>query len=271
MTPEIPEKYLLYIDILGFADLVHDSSHNVSRLYHIIDSLNVHRHKGFKTIVFSDTILVYNDPDLAGADDREYCVMYSCEFAQDLLYRLVGHKIYFRAILLEGPFSRYRLQNIDCFFGNGLVEAYQREKSISAVGLFISKACNKYNRIFPSHQFEHDLYFVFLNQSLENLQRDTDGILPSHRNLLENGDYPRILWDLRYLEEIYREMRCSPDSRVRAKHLATYDLYRQRYPQILAALEAVNFKPERICPDYDWSERKRMFESELKTFDEPNS
>ena len=44
------EKYLLYIDILGFGDMAMSDSARVKRLYSIFDSLNVHHHSGFRTI-----------------------------------------------------------------------------------------------------------------------------------------------------------------------------------------------------------------------------
>jgi hypothetical protein len=56
----MPDKYLLYIDILGFSDLVQNDPHQIERIYGVLDSLNVHRHDVFRTIVFSDTVLVYN-------------------------------------------------------------------------------------------------------------------------------------------------------------------------------------------------------------------
>ena len=54
------EKAFLYIDILGFGQLVKDNSPKTEKIFEIIDGLNVHRHFAFQTIVFSDTILVFN-------------------------------------------------------------------------------------------------------------------------------------------------------------------------------------------------------------------
>ena len=83
-------KYLLYLDILGFSQLVEHSPKTIREIYKIIDSLNVHTHDVFHTIVFSDTILVYNKVAPGSRDDHEYLVMNSIEFAQDLLYRFIG-------------------------------------------------------------------------------------------------------------------------------------------------------------------------------------
>ena len=257
------EKYLLYIDILGFGDMAMSDSARVRRLYNLLDDLNVHRHPGFRTIVFSDTVLVYNDFTPRDEHDHEYAVMFSCEFAQDLLFRLAGHDTYFRALLDYGEFSHDSLTNIKSFFGPALVRAYQREKTLKAVGLFATTSCVARNVVFPTEHFHDDLHFVFLNQSLERLQRNTGGQLPSATIFVEDtDDYHDILWDLSFLASIHRQMRAHPEQLVRAKHLATYDLYRRRYPDLLAAFEASGFQPECICPTRDWSRDKAHFREE---------
>lgn len=256
-------RYLLYIDILGFADLVQSNPPRVRELYNILDALNVHRHPGFRTTVFSDTILVYSDFEPRNDHDHEYAVMFSCEFAQDLMHRLAGRDVFFRAILEYGDFSHHTHKNIQSFFGKALVNAFQREKQLQAVGLFATQACIGRNRVFPSEPFTDDLHYVFLHQSLQRLQRNTGGVLPSSALLVENTDeYHDILWDLSFLASVFENMRQHPDHRVRGKHLATYDLYRRKYPALLAAFEESKFQPECICPSVDWSRRRERFQNE---------
>src|SRR6266446_8306921 len=109
----MPERYLLYIDVLGFKDMVKSSPSKVSQLYKTIDSLNVHRNKVFRTIVFSDTILVYNVVEPLNRFDHASLVMYSCEYFQDLLYKTVESNVHFRAVLRYGEFDHYHLQHIE--------------------------------------------------------------------------------------------------------------------------------------------------------------
>jgi hypothetical protein len=162
-------RFLLYIDILGFSEMSRADPAKIERIYSIIDSLNAHSHRAFKTIVFSDTILVYN-PDLARTnEEKDYLVWYLIEFAEDLHHRLTGQNVFFRAVLTAGDFSHYKLSNIDCFYGSAPVNAYLREKKIPSIGLFIDAACNTHNRYFRVQPFENDLYFVYLNRSLETL------------------------------------------------------------------------------------------------------
>lgn len=54
------ERLFLYIDILGFKDLV-QSGFDIREVYRRIDSLNAHSDRDFTCIVFSDTIFVYGD------------------------------------------------------------------------------------------------------------------------------------------------------------------------------------------------------------------
>src|SRR5260370_12557571 len=129
----MPDKYLRYVDVLGFSDVVlrHGA---VDDLYSIINSLNVHKHHVFQTIAFSDTLLVYNTHDPETTHDRQYIVMFMCEFAQDLFYRLIPRDIHFRAFLTKGQFEHRALANMHAFHGAALINAYRQEKAIDSTG-----------------------------------------------------------------------------------------------------------------------------------------
>src|SRR4051812_49096729 len=116
------EKYLLYIDMLGFSSLVRKRG-AVKRLYRTIDKLNVHRHDAFKTIAFSDTLLVYNNVSPRSAHDRRHLIMYLCEFAQDLYYRLIGPELQFSAYLTKGKFRINEFKKLRAFYGTALINA----------------------------------------------------------------------------------------------------------------------------------------------------
>lgn len=105
------ERFLLYIDILNFSNLVAQKG-QVEELYEIINRLNVHEHGVFTTIIFSDTILVYNKSNARGFEDVRYMVMYLWEFAQDLFYRLICRDIHFRAYITCADFAHYALKNV---------------------------------------------------------------------------------------------------------------------------------------------------------------
>jgi hypothetical protein len=116
-------KYLLYIDMLGFSDLVRKRG-AAKMLYETINKLNVHRHDAFKTIAFSDTLLVCNINNPKTKHDREYLVMYSCEFAKDLFYRLIGRDLHFRGYLTLGEFRIDDFENLEAFYGEALIDAH---------------------------------------------------------------------------------------------------------------------------------------------------
>jgi hypothetical protein len=254
-------RYLLYIDILGFRDLVRTGPAEVHRLYKIIDTLNVHGHDSFKTIVFSDTILVYNLFEAQSEGDHEYAVMFSCEFAQDLLYRLARRNIFFRAVLDYGPFEHYSLANTPCFFGPALIAAYDAEKRLPAIGLFATTACIAYNSVFSSLPFGGDLHFIFLTQGLDRVQLYTGGHLPADPVLNETDDLYKVIEELSFLKSVYTSMRSDLPPSVRAKHLATYDLYRRKYPVLMESLEKNGFRREAVSPTLEWSGYEREIES----------
>src|SRR5262249_21587563 len=100
---EEPKKYFLYIDILGFSSLV--VAGRVRDLYRRLDNLNAHSHPSFNTIVFSDTMVIYNKDDLDWDEaDKAALVSRLCEFAADLFYRLVSQDIHFRAYIAAENF-----------------------------------------------------------------------------------------------------------------------------------------------------------------------
>ena len=262
------KKYLLYIDILGFSDLVEMDSDKIQSLYDVIDSLNVHRHNAFKAIVFSDTVLVYNIDNASSEEDRDYCVMFACEFVQDLQFRLVGKNIYFRAVLVLDNFIHNSLNNLECYYGKALIKAHNLEKDIQAVGLFIDDESNKNNRIFPTKRFDKDLSFVYLNQSLETLQKNCNGnLLVGSACFQQSYDYSDILWDIGYLKDIYHNMKRQDCPCIRDKYLVTWYLYFERYPKILEALVSNNFSLKSICSSYDWEIDINRFNDSLKESD----
>jgi len=254
------EKFLLYIDLLGFSDIV-DAPHKVRSLYKIVDSLNAHKHYYFNTIVFSDTILVYNEEEPKDDGERNYLVWYAIEFAEDLHHRLTGTGTFFRAILTHGEFDHYDLENIECFFGRALVDAYYSEKDLPAIGLFIDDICQQHNEYFRTAPFVPNRNFVYLNRCLERLQEISSGVLPIDPYNID--EFPYIHWELHFLRDVYEQMRAHPIPSVRAKYLATWDLYHKRYSTILDTLRTNGFEPESICPAGDWTPYKRAFKESL--------
>ena len=122
------KRFLLYVDVLGFSELVNGSVATIEDLYEVIASLNANSHEAFKCIIFSDTILIYNRHGGEHAEDIKYLLMFMCEFIKDLLHRLTKRGIFFRAVITHGSFRHYELNGMPCFFGPALIRAYQAEK-----------------------------------------------------------------------------------------------------------------------------------------------
>ena len=97
------QKIFLYLDILGFKELVTNKSYLIDKIFEIINELHVYRDPKFETIVFSDTILIFNNENEYFS--KHLCITYLVEYAQRLFIRLAKYKIYFRGILTIGDFK----------------------------------------------------------------------------------------------------------------------------------------------------------------------
>jgi hypothetical protein len=247
------DRYLLYIDVLGFSALIEEGFARIDDLYEVIASLNVHDHPTFRVIVFSDTILVYNVEGRDVREDRSYLVMFLCEFAQDLQRRLTGRGIFFRAILVRGQFTHYELNAIPCFFGTALVRAYRAEKTIRAIGLFMERSLVPDSAIFRSVAFDDVHNFVFITQGLNTVEDLWGGVID--RFELEDTDLIHVVVpELLFLREVRRLAAFHQDEGVRQKHANTLNVFRARYPRTLGLLEANDFEFQTLCPDAKWSE-----------------
>jgi hypothetical protein len=248
------DRYLLYIDILGFSDLVMKEPSRVEDLYEVIASLEVHNHDAFSTIIFSDTILVYNLVDSSEAQDQVYVIMYLCEFVQDLIYRLAGRDIFFRALITRGNFNHYMLNDIQCYFGQALIDAYQREKTIKCVGLFIDRKLLNRNPGYLSTKYNDQTSFVFLTQNLERVEDTYRGMLPLPDVIALDTDLCHYLGpEILMIRDIREHSLHHPVEEVRAKYLAAWKLYKKAYPETLSKLEENDFDLRVINPRFDWS------------------
>lgn len=248
------DRYLLYIDILGFSNLVKDSNAKIEDLYEVIASLHVHNHPSFRVIIFSDTILVYN---VEGGDvrrDRTYLVMYLCEFAQDLQHRLTAKDIFFRAVLVKGQFTHYELNGIPCFFGEALIRAYRMEKEIEAIGLFMQNGIVKDSDIFPTRKFNDRCSFVYITQSLTRVERGEVGDFPMEAWIIEETDeIYHFTPEVMYLKQLHHFATNHPVLKVRRKYKATLILFKKQYPRTLKFLEAHGFRLKDCSPAAAWS------------------
>jgi hypothetical protein len=260
------DRFLLYIDILGFTEMVAKDPRKVARVYSILNTLNVHNHNSFTTIVFSDTILVYNNEAPANDDGRQYLVMYLTEFAEDLHDRLIGQDIYFRAALVAGEFFHYELDHVDCFYGSALIKAYKSEKDIPSLGLFMDNECAKYNQVFRLARFNEEFSFVYLNKHLEYLDRHAFGVFPTVFDLPPGDIAPDVFGQIKFLQHIYDQMRSHPLPHVRSKFLTAWDFYKKRHPQMLRVLEDNQFKADSLGASSDWLAMERVHNQNVAYF-----
>lgn len=247
------DQYLLYIDILGFEHLVETAPQKVDDLYEIVESLNVHAHSTFTTITFSDTIIVHNVSAPEKDEGHRYLVMYQCEFARDLLHRIAGRGLVFRAVLLYGAFQHYRLNSRPYYYGPALNRAYHTAEGLQVTGLVMDDHCCRFSSIFKCRSFEDSWHYVFLTQALDTFENTYGATIPLSKAVLDDTDFGWYLGPelevLRFSALMARE---HADPRVRQKHQSTLKQYKAQYPKCFAALVGEDFRMEAVNSEFDW-------------------
>lgn len=228
---EVKERFLLYIDFLGFSDMVKHKPSRVRELFNIINQLNVHYHEAFKTIIFSDTILVYNMDYAICSEDEDYYVMFLIEFVEDLFYRIANKNFVFRAFIVKGEFEFNELKNFQQYFGKALLKAYNSEKNFPYIGLFIDEKSNKNNKVFTTKKITKDYSYVFINQSLDHYCQNfnefpIDKSIAEEDCLIEN-----ISADILYLKSLFLLSQLSIDTKIVEKTRNTLKIYKQQFPE----------------------------------------
>ena len=221
-------RAILYIDILGFKDILTRNPSKVDEIFKVVDELKVHKHFALQTVVFSDTILVFN---LNESHSIDYYCTYLIEYAQELFYKFSAIDIYYKAVLSYGEFNYSQLNNIQAYYGAALIEAYSDEKELEGFGLFINKNISSEVVVFDKIYFNEKFDYVLLCQSLKNLYSITKGILPIDINLLSEIDnFYGIDEDLRFFRKIQYMKDNHSCERVKNKYQKVYDIYKIEMP-----------------------------------------
>jgi hypothetical protein len=243
------KRAFLYVDILGFAKLVQTNPGKIDQIFEIVNSLNVFRHEALQTLVFSDTLLVFNKNE---SWPLHYYCTFLVEYAQQLFYRLNLIGVYFKGILTFGEFNYTKLSNIDAYYGNALITAYHEEELIEGFGLFLDPVLRSEIVIFDYVPYHEKYDFIILCQSLKNLYDYTNGQLPIELNILTDTDeFHRLDEDMSFLREVDYLRQHHPTARISAKYDKVYQTYKAIMPEFFAAFEAEGgIMPFRIHPEY---------------------
>ena len=242
------ERDFLYIDILGFSNMVKEHSPKIPQVFDILNGLSVHDHYAFRAIVFSDTIIVYNENDEMPS---HYYVTYLIEFAQQLFYKLLSIGVYFRGLITYGDFEYHKFSNIQAYWGNALIETYNVESKLNGFGLFVKKDLSDDIIILEKKPVGEKYNFVFLCQSYLNLYKKANDILPVDLNLLtETDEFDRIDEDLAFFREIAFIKENHPCEKIREKYQTVYDWYREKTPKFFEVFEKQGFLPFILNPSY---------------------
>lgn len=248
------ERLFLYIDILGFGEMV-KSSYDIASIYRHIDRLNVHSDEYFKCIVFSDTILVYAHEAWMKYPDKG--LMWLIEFAQDLIYHLIPSDIHVRGYITIGNFEHYKLKNVEAYYGRALVECYEREKSIKSTGIFLDSRLAELSTIFKLTAFDENSHYVHVLQDLAQISAAYDHY-PLKGYMIEAQDQQwQTAYALRYLENTYNHsINPSLPAAVRAKYDNAWRMISTLHPGLCRRLSEAKFDFGQVV-ELDWAEPMR--------------
>lgn len=245
--------FLLYIDILGFSQLVIQKSEKIKLLYEIIDSLLPHQIKSFRIIVFSDTILITEGTGISFGDDSTRLLWY-LNFVQELFEKTFELDVSFRAILTKGEFEYKKMKNIESYYEEALIRAYNKEKEINAIGFFVDRNIWLLNSNYKTEKYDEDLNFVYTLPGFDDLsKKGVSTLLHLNNELFDIANEKEIIFSINLLERYYKYSLNHDNPKVRIKFLHTYSFYKRRYNNLLSFLELNNFNYKSICPEAKWS------------------
>jgi hypothetical protein len=137
------------------------------------------------------------------------------------------------------------------FGGSALIKAYQTEKEIQAIGLFVDETVHPFMDVFETHVYDEQkgLWFVDTATTLgDNFSAGTD-FSDAAENIVLTGNESFVAYDLVYLRQLFLHAHDhSAPPRVRVKYQTTWEIYRMKYKGLCAALENVNFDFKKVIP-----------------------
>lgn len=257
------ERFLLYVDVLGFSDLVEMKPEIVRRILAALDSSPAYDHPDFTAIQFSDTFLVFNEREVTSDYDKQYCAMYLCEFVQNLQYKLLSSNTFMRAIITYGsledssPESGGSLNNIRAVWGESLIKSYRLERNIQAIGTFVDETVQPHMHIFETQMYDiqERLWFVDIATRLRSFfpHKESEDFSYAEYEVCTTGNEGLLVQDLYYLKLLFENSRdIEKPPRIRTKYLTTWEIYRLKYTGLCKRLEEVDFDFRKII-DIDWT------------------
>ncbi|RXF69904.1 hypothetical protein [Hansschlegelia zhihuaiae] len=245
------DRVFLYIDILGFKDMV-VSGKDIKGLYKNIDELNVHTDRDFRCIVFSDTIIVYGSE--FWLDNINSAVMWLAEFAQDLFYRIITSDIHFRAYITVGEFEHFEMKNLDAYYGEALIRCYEIEKTIKSTGVFLDAALSEHSDVFNLTKFDDNSYYMHIMQTLNSISFNYEDYPIHAEHVTGPGIEGWLVYELTYLSRVFRYSNDqSLQEQVRVKHANAWKMISYRHPGLTKKLIETDFDFSHIVP-IDWTE-----------------
>lgn len=155
---ETTERYIAFLDIMGFKNYVYRNSHDLVKkrmisLNEILNETEKQIHKiskqlnniddPIKTIIFSDSILLFSKD---GSKDSLENILFTCQI---LLTECLEKKIPIKGAISFGRITADFEKSL--FFGKGLIDAYELQDQLFMYGVILDEKVEK--RLLPNKKF----------------------------------------------------------------------------------------------------------------------
>jgi hypothetical protein len=163
LYPEARNRFVAFLDILGFKDMVdRNSPEVVHKRYLDVISNPPSYFYGEKckihTYIFSDSIVIYSDDDSADSASQIF------EYSQLIIIRSVACGTLLKGAIAHGEFTADKKYNI--YFGIPLIDAFQLEEEMKVSSIILHHTCEKFIDSFGDSQF--DQFFVDSSTQLKS-------------------------------------------------------------------------------------------------------
>ena len=234
------ERAFLYIDILGFKDIVYSNPEKIQEIFLVIDSLQVHNEYNLKVIAFSDTVVVFTEEESLKIN---YYVNDLVEYTQELFYKLSAIQIFFKATITFGDFNYFKMKNIEAYFGDALIKSYVDTEELEGFGLYIDNDISDWIRKFKVVKLSPNYSFILLCSSIVELHYATKSASPEDIKFMENNnDLQYLKDDLNFLSIIYYLKDNLAKEKVRRKYQKVYNIYKNEMQNFFEQFENNGFE-----------------------------
>lgn len=266
-------SFVLYIDILGFANLCSELDEKVSAIYDQILEMRSHGGTVYEVTILSDTVLVRNK----GALDHRASLQFLIEFFRLIEIRLSRLGVFTRAVITHDRYHAEQRDDVFLAYGPAVVGAYNTEKKLRGLGLHLLASAQPANAYYDAIRLDgQSAYFLFTLDCFRLLAEDSFNGIAIPTSILESTDrYYQLPEQVDFYRQISKlsepdeafiaelnagisdgdpapQVKLDGQAKIREKYRNVIRYYEAKYPSLSRALRENNFSMEVFNDEFEW-------------------